>query len=183
MQVSPQKANSEKKYLKALDVTRKVAIVAAGAAVVSATLGFIWYSDIPQVRMLREDYSLSEVFPTASGVLNINGDENNTVKYNVINYSDSDYHNVGSAQGGKLFVQGISIVRFTNIKADALLVDEYISSLMNDYDLLDITGGCVLVPKNNDGYFVALPNTNIYNRVAYNGGMNQDLGLDFDYIE
>ena len=183
MQVSPQKKSSDNKYPKASDIAKKCAVVAAGAAVVSATLGFIWYSDIPQVRMLREDYSLSEVFPTASGVLNINGDENNTVKYNVINYSDSDYHIAGSAQGGKLFVQGISIVSFTNIKADALLVDEYISSLMNDYDLLDITGGCVLVPKNNDGYFVALPNTNICNGFAYNGGMNQDPDLDFDYIE
>lgn len=182
MKVKPQKSSSEIKYPRVNRIAKKCAIVAAGAAVASTVLGFVWYSDMPVVRSVREDYSLSEIFPE-NGVLRINGSDNNTVNYTVIRYSDPDYQKACQYRNGcQLFVQGISIVRFYNITSEELLKDEYIQSLLEDYDLLSVTSGCVLVPKNDDGYFVAYPEEHEA-KGCYAGGMNYTDDLhDYDYI-
>lgn len=179
MKVNPQKKNIEKKYPKASEIVRVGSMVIAGAATATTLLGFVWYSDIPFVKNLRNDYSLSEIFHE-KGVLYINGNKDQAINYTTIEYSDSEYTKAGYSDKGNLFAHGIAVVRFANITADKLVEDEYIASIMDDYALLNVYGGCLLLPRSDDGYFVVTRDPNIP-RPSYNGMFNEVFD-SYDYF-
>lgn len=156
MKVNPQKKNIEKKYPKASEIVRVGSMVIAGAATATTLLGFVWYSNIPGIKDIRNDYSLSEIFHE-KGILYINGNKDQAVNYTTYEYSDAEYTNAAYTDKGRLFAWGISAVRFADITADKLTEDEYIASILDDYEMLNVTGGCLLLPKSDDGYFVAMP--------------------------
>ena len=126
-------------------------------------LGFAWYSD-PILESCREDYTLSDIFPK-SGSIKINGD-GKSVNFVVLKNTRSKFKMAGGTNDGVLIIRGISVVRFDNVTSDELLKDEYILGLLDDYDLLRVTDGCVMVLK--EGYVVALPvYSKCYNKIDY----------------